>query len=251
MIQKIEKKLYEQNIRKKGRNNRGVITSRHRGGGHKRLYRKIDFKRIKIGIDAIIKKIEYDPNRKANIALLHYKDGSKGYILHPIGLNIGDEIKSDITASISVGNMMPLREIPLGVPIHNIELTPGKGGQLARSAGAAAEIIAKQDNFISIKLPSNEIRIVSKNCWATIGQIGNINHNNIYLKKAGRSRWLDKRPSVRGSVMNAVDHPHGGGEGRAPIGRACPVTPWGKAALGLKTRKRNKYSNKFIIRRRK
>lgn len=251
MIQKIEKKLYEQNIRRKGRNNRGVITCRHRGGGHKRLYRKIDFKRSKIGVNAIVNKIQYDPNRSANLALLHYQDGSKSYILHPLGLKIGDKIKSDVNASISIGNNMPLRKIPLGTSIHNIELTPGKGGQLVRSAGSAAEIIAKQENFISIKLPSNEIRIVSKNCWATIGQIGNINHNNVSLKKAGRSRWLDKRPSVRGSVMNAVDHPHGGGEGRAPIGRSCPVTPWGKATLGLKTRKRNKYSDKFIIRRRK
>ena len=251
MIKELEKKLYEKTFRKKGRNNRGIITSKHRGGGHKRLYRKVDFKRSKIGINAVVKKIDYDPNRNANIALLSYHNGSKGYILQPLGLKIRDKVVSDIDAPISVGNALPLRKIPLGIPIHNIELTPGKGGQLVRAAGSSAEIIAKQDKLITIKLPSNEIRLVPNTCWATIGQIGNINQNNICLKKAGRSRWLDRRPKVRGSVMNAVDHPHGGGEGRAPIGRPRPVTPWGKATLGLRTRKRNKYSNNLIIRRRK
>lgn len=251
MIKKIEKALFLKNCRKKGRNNRGVITSRHRGGGHKRLYRKIDFKRIKIGIPGRVQRIDYDPNRNAQIALLHYKDGAKQYILHPLGLKIGDWIISNYEAPINIGNNLPLREIPLGVQIHNIELTPGKGGQLARAAGSTAQIIAKQKKFVTLQLPSNEIRLVSKNCWATIGQIGNINFTNTLLKKAGRKRWLDRRPSVRGVAMNAVDHPHGGGEGRAPVGRPHPVTPWGKATLGKRTRKSNKYSNKFILRRRK
>nr|UXE30995.1 ribosomal protein L2 [Ostreobium quekettii] len=251
MIKKLEKSLCSQNNRKKGRNNRGVITSRHRGGGHKRLYRKIDFKRIKIGITARVKKIEYDPNRNARIALLDYKDGTKSYILHPLGLKIGDWVISYPQAPIKIGNTLPLREIPLGIQIHNVELTPGKGGQLARTAGSSAQIIAKQKKFVTLQLPSSEIRLISKNCWATIGQIGNINHNNIGLKKAGRKRWLDRRPSVRGVAMNAADHPHGGGEGRAPVGRSHPVTPWGKITLGRRTRKTNKYSNKFILRRRK
>lgn len=251
MIKKFEKSLLLQNCRKKGRNNRGVITSRHRGGGHKRLYRKIDFKRIKIGVPARVQRVEYDPNRNAQIALLHYKDGIKNYILYPLGLKIGDWVISNYDAPINVGNTLPLREIPLGIQIHNIELTPGRGGQLARSAGSTAQIIAKQKKFVTLQLPSNEIRLVSKDCWATIGQIGNINYTNTLLKKAGRKRWLDRRPSVRGVAMNAVDHPHGGGEGRAPIGRPHPVTPWGKATLGRRTRKSSKYSNKLILRRRK
>lgn len=251
MIKKFEKSLCFKNYRKKGRNNRGIITSRHRGGGHKRLYRKIDFKRKKIGMAARVERIEYDPNRNAHIALLYYKDGTKSYILHPLGLKIGDWVISNIDAPINIGNSLPVREIPLGTQIHNIELTPGKGGQLARAAGSNAQIIAKQKNFVTLQLPSSEIRFISKNCWATIGQIGNINYTNILFKKAGRKRWLGKRPSVRGVAMNAVDHPHGGGEGRAPIGKPHPVTPWGKATLGRRTRKPNKYSNKFILRRRK
>ncbi len=248
MIQKIKKSLYLKNFRQRGRNNRGIITSRHRGGGHKRLYRKIDFKRTKIGISAKVQRIEYDPNRNASIALLYYKDGTKNYILQPIGLNIGDWVISHFEAPITVGNSLPLRNIPLGTQVHNIEFTPGKGGQLVRAAGCAAQVMAKQKNFVTLRLPSNEIRLIPNNCWATIGQIGNINHGNILFKKAGRQRWLDRRPSVRGVAMNAVDHPHGGGEGRAPVGRPHPVTPWGKATLGKKTRKINKYSDTLILR---
>ena len=251
MARKLQKSLVSKNKRKKGRNNRGVITSRHRGGGHKRLYRKIDFKRTKITASALVKEISYDPNRTAAIALLNYSDGEKKYILHPLELKIGDRVSSSPEASIQTGNTLPLKNIPLGTQVHNIELTPGRGGQLARSAGTSAQIIAKEDNFVTLRLPSNEIRLISKNCWATIGQISNINHNNIVYKKAGRKRWLGRRPSVRGVAMNAVDHPHGGGEGRAPVGRPHPVTPWGKAALGHRTRKINKYSNSLILRRRK
>lgn len=251
MSQKADKPIRFKNQRNKGRNNRGIITSRRRGGGHKRLYRKIDFKRSKIGIPAIVKQIEYDPNRNAYIARLHYKDGIKSYILCPVGLSIGDWIISDFKPSIKIGNALPLYNVPLGTQIHNIEIFPGKGGQLVRSAGAGAQVIAKQADFITIRLPSNEIRLVPKKCWATIGQVGNINYNNTLFRKAGRKRWLGRRPSVNGSVMNAVDHPHGGGEGRAPIGRQMPVTPWGKATLGHRTRKLNKYSDALILRRRK
>lgn len=251
MAYKIKKTLLSKNIRKKGRNNRGVITSRHRGGGHKKLYRKIDFKRIKINDSALVKKIVYDPNRTAPIVLLHYQDGQKKYILHSLDLKIGDWIKSGPESPVKIGNALPLRNIPLGTQVHNIELTPGKGGQLARSAGTSAQIIAKEENFVTLKLPSNEVRLVSKNCWATIGQIANINHNNIIFGKAGRKRWLGRRPSVRGVAMNATDHPHGGGEGRTPIGRPHPVTPWGNVTLGHRTRKINKYSNSLILRRRK
>ena len=251
MAHKPQKLLFNKNIRKKGRNNRGVITSRHRGGGHKRLYRKIDFKRTKINIPALVKEISYDPNRTASIALLHYKDGDKKYILHPLELKTGDWIISDLGHSISTGNALPLCNIPLGTQVHNIELTPGKGGQLVRSAGTSAQIIAKDEEFVTLRLPSNEIRLILKNCWATIGQISNVNHNNIIYKKAGRKRWLGRRPSVRGVAMNAADHPHGGGEGRAPVGRSHPVTPWGKATLGHRTRKINKYSDSLILRRRK
>lgn len=251
MIQKKEKSLCVKNLRKKGHNNRGLITCRHRGGGHKRLYRQIDFNRIKIGISAKVHRIEYDPNRSSKIALLHYTDGTKQYILHPLGLKTGDYVLSSPTASISVGNCLPLRNIPLGTQIHNIELNPGKGGQLARSAGSFAQIVSKQKKFITLSLPSSEIRLVPINCWATIGQVSNIKHNNVLYKKAGRKRWLDRRPSVRGVAMNATDHPHGGGEGRAPIGRPGPVTPWGKATLGKRTRKINKYSNNLVLTRRK
>lgn len=251
MSQIIEKSLCIKNFRKKGRNNRGLVTSPHRGGGHKRLYRKIDFKRSKVEVFAKVKRIEYDPNRTASIALLNYLDGTKHYILHPIGLKIGDWVINSPKAPISIGNFLPLKNIPIGTQVHNIELNPGKGGQIARSAGASAQIVSKQKKFITLSLPSNEIRLVSKDCWATIGQISNINHNNKVYKKAGRKRWLDHRPKVRGVAMNAVDHPHGGGEGRAPIGRVHPVTPWGKPTLGKRTRKINKYSDKLILRRRK
>lgn len=234
-----------------GRNNQGVITCRHRGGGHKRLYRQIDFRRDKIGVTAKVVTIEYDPNRNSRIALIRYEDGEKRYILHPRGLNVGEIVMSDLNAPILVGNSLPLRNIPLGAEVHNVEFQPGSGGQLARSAGALVEILAKEGNFVTIRLPSKEIRLVSKNCWATIGQVGNIEAYNLTLGKAGRSRWLGKRPTVRGSVMNPVDHPHGGGEGRAPIGRSRPVTPWGRPALGQLTRKPKKYSNKFIVRKRK
>lgn len=234
-----------------GRNNRGIITCRHRGGGHKRLYRQIDFRRDKIGVAARVLTIEYDPNRNARIALLRYEDGEKRYILHPRGLNLGEIIMSDLNAPILVGNSLPLRNIPLGAEIHNVEFQPGAGGQIARSAGALVEILAKEGNFVTIRLPSKEIRLVSQNCWATIGQVGNVEAYNLTIGKAGRTRWLGKRPTVRGSVMNPVDHPHGGGEGKAPIGRSRPLTPWGKPALGQLTRKPKKYSNQFVIRKRK
>jgi large subunit ribosomal protein L2 len=237
--------------RAKGRNNRGIITCRHRGGGHKRLYREIDFRRDKIGMAAKVVSIEYDPNRNARIALLRYEDGEKRYILHPRGLNLGEMLISDLNAPILVGNALPLRNIPLGAEIHNVEFQPGSGGQLARSAGTLVEILAKEGNFVTIRLPSKEIRLISKNCWATIGQVGNVEAYNLKIGKAGRTRWLGIRPTVRGSVMNPVDHPHGGGEGRCPIGRSRPVTPWGKPALGKITRKSKKYSNQFIIRKRR
>jgi large subunit ribosomal protein L2 len=248
---KPEKSLTLSLHRPKGRNNHGVITCRHRGGGHKRLYRQIDFRRDKIGFLAKVLKIEYDPNRNARIALLRYEDGEKRYIIHPRGLSVGDIIQSDLNAPILIGNSLPLRNIPLGAEVHNVEFQPGSGGQLARSAGAMVEILAKEGNFVTIRLPSKEIRLVSKNCWATIGQVGNIEAYSLTLGKAGRTRWLGKRPTVRGSVMNPNDHPHGGGEGRAPIGRSRPVTPWGRPALGQLTRKPKKYSNNLIVRKRK
>ena len=246
-----EKSLTMSLHRPRGRNNRGIITCRHRGGGHKRLYRQIDFRRDKIGVLAKVLRIEYDPNRNARIALLGYEDGEKRYIIHPRGLNVGDIIQSDLNAPILIGNSLPLRKIPLGAEVHNVEFQPGSGGQLARAAGAMVEILAKEGNYVTIRLPSKEIRLVSKNCWATIGQVGNIEAYNLTLGKAGRTRWLGKRPTVRGSVMNPVDHPHGGGEGRAPIGRSRPVTPWGKPTLGYLTRKPKKYSNNLIVRKRK
>jgi large subunit ribosomal protein L2 len=248
---KAEKSLTSWLNRSQGRNNRGIITSRHRGGGHKRLYREIDFRRNKLGISAKVATIEYDPNRNARIVLLHYQDGEKRYILHPKGLKVGETVLSSLTAPISIGNSLPLFNIPLGTEVHNIELQPGRGGQLARSAGTSAQIVAKEGNFVTLRLPSAEVRLVSKNCWATIGQVGNPDVNNLTIGKAGRNRWLGKRPKVRGVVMNPVDHPHGGGEGRAPIGRSRPVTPWGRPALGQRTRKSKKYSNSLIIRRRK
>jgi large subunit ribosomal protein L2 len=237
--------------RSKGRNNRGIITSRHRGGGHKRLYRQIDFRRDKIGTPGMVVSIEYDPNRNARIALIRYTDGEKRYILHPNGLQVGKMVISDLIAPISIGNALPLRNIPLGTEVHNVEFQPGSGGQLARAAGTLVEILAKEGNYVTVRLPSKEVRLISKNCWATLGQVGNIEAYNFSIGKAGKTRWLGKRPKVRGSAMNPVDHPHGGGEGKAPIGRSGPVTPWGKPALGKTTRKPKKYSNQFILRERK
>nr|AIY30204.1 ribosomal protein L2 [Lobosphaera incisa] len=248
---KPEKSLTSWVHRSKGRNNRGIITSRHRGGGHKRLYREIDFRRNKIGISAKVIGIEYDPNRNARIALLHYLDGEKRYILYPKGLKPGETIISSPDAPIVIGNSLPVNNMPLGTDIHNIELQPGSGGQLARAAGTVAQLVAKEGNFVTIRLPSGEVRLISKYCWATIGQVGNVDANNLTLGKAGRNRWLGRRPAVRGVVMNPVDHPHGGGEGRAPIGRSHPVTPWGRPALGQRTRKPTKASNRFILKRRK
>ncbi|GAB7387293.1 50S ribosomal protein L2 [Bacillaceae bacterium] len=234
-----------------GRNNQGKITVRHRGGGHKRMYRIIDFKRDKDGIPGRVATIEYDPNRSANIALIHYADGEKRYIIAPHGLKVGDTVMSGPDADIKVGNALPLENIPVGTVIHNIELRPGKGGQLVRAAGAEAQLLGKDGDYAIIRLTSGEIRMIRKECRATIGQVGNLDHELINIGKAGRARWLGIRPTVRGSVMNPNDHPHGGGEGRAPIGRKSPVTPWGKPTLGYKTRKKNKPSDKYIIRRRK
>jgi large subunit ribosomal protein L2 len=250
-VTKPQKSLIVGKRRSSGRNNQGIITCRHKGGGHKRLYREIDFRRDKIGVPAKVITIEYDPNRNSRIALLRYTDGEKKYILHPRGLNVGDAIISDLQAPIFVGNALPLRNIPLGAEVHNVELQPGSGGQCARSAGSVVEILAKEGNFVTIRLPSKEIRLVSKNCWATIGRVGNLEAYNLTIGKAGRNRWLGNRPTVRGSVMNPVDHPHGGGEGRAPIGRSGPCTPWGRPALGQLTRQPKKYSNSLILRKRK
>ena len=246
---KPEKSLLAPLKRKAGRNARGKITVRHRGGGHKRAYRIIDFKRNKDGIPATVATIEYDPNRSANIALVNYADGEKRYILAPNGLKVGDKIESGPESDIRVGNCLPLQNIPVGSIIHNIELKEGKGAQMVRSAGASAQLMAKEGNYAHVRLPSGEVRLVHVRCRATMGQVGNLDHENITIGKAGRSRWLGKRPTVRGKVMNPCDHPHGGGEGRNPIGRN-PVTPWGKPALGAKTRKKNKPSNKYIVKRR-
>ena len=247
---KPEKSLIRKNHRKKGRNNRGVITIRHRGGGHKRRYREIDFGRNKYGITGTVTSIEYDPNRNARISLISYSDGEKRYILHPKGLNIGDTILSGAGSPFSIGNTLPLSEIPLGTSIHNLELIPNKGGQLVRAAGTSAKILAKEGDYITLRLPSKEIRLLRKECFATIGEISNNDAFLVQSGKAGRTRWLGKRPAVRGSVMNPCDHPHGGGEGRAPIGRTRPLTPWGKPALGMKTRKKKKLSDDYILRRR-
>lgn len=246
-----EKSLTHFNHRDKGRNNRGVITSRRRGGGHKRLYRVIDFRRDKRDIPAKVAAIEYDPNRNARIALLYYQDGEKRYILHPVGLEVGRFITAGSNSPIEIGNALPLSNIPLGTSVHNVELTAGKGGQIVRAAGATAQVVAKEGGYVSIKLPSGEVRMVRRECYATIGQVGNVEHRNLSAGKAGRNRWKGRRPKVRGSVMNPVDHPHGGGEGRAPIGRSGPVTPWGKPTLGYKTRKPKKQSSKLIVRRRR
>ena len=248
---KPEKRLTLSLHRSKGRNNRGVVTSRHRGGGHKKLYRQIDFKREKVGVLGKVATVEYDPNRNARIALLNYQDGGKRYILYPQGLKVGRLVVTGINAPIRVGNSMPLDKMPLGADIHNIELQPGCGGQLARAAGAVAQLVAKEGNYVTLRLPSGEVRLVLKGCWATIGQVGHLEATNLTLGKAGRSRWLGRKPSVRGVVMNPVDHPHGGGEGRAPIGRTHPVTPWGRPALGQPTRNPRRYSSPLILRKRK
>ena len=246
---KPEKSLIQKNHRNKGRNNRGVITIRHRGGGHKRRYRMVDFKRNKYGLEGKVAAIEYDPNRNARIALIHYLDGEKRYILHPKNINIGDSIMSGSGSSLTIGNSLPLEEIPLGTSIHNIELIPNRGGQIVRAGGTSAKILAKEGEYVTLRLPSKEIRLVRKECFATIGEVSNNDAFLIRSGKAGRTRWLGKRPTVRGSVMNPCDHPHGGGEGRAPIGRTRPLTPWGKPALGIKTRKRKKLSDAYILRR--
>ena len=248
---KPEKSLTTWWSRSKGRNNRGIITSRHRGGGHKRLYREIDFGRTKVNIPAKVTHIEYDPNRNSRIALVNYQDGEKRYILHPVGLQVGDTVVASPEATIAIGNCLPLVKIPLGTEVHNVELQPGAGGQLVRAAGTVAQIVAKEGTWVTLRLPSGEVRLVSQNCWATIGRVGNVDAFNLTLGKAGRKRWLGRRPHVRGSAMNPVDHPHGGGEGRAPIGRSRPVSPWGKPALVAKTRKRKKFSAALILQRRK
>lgn len=245
-----EKSLVEILKSKAGRNNYGKITVRHQGGGHKRKYRIIDFKRDKVDVPATVATIEYDPNRSANIALLNYADGEKRYIIAPNGLKVGDTIISSESADIKVGNTLPLRSIPVGTVIHNIELKAGKGAQLVRAAGNSAQLMAKEGDYAQVRLPSGEVRMIRIECKATIGQVGNLDHENITLGSAGRKRHMGWRPTVRGSVMNPVDHPHGGGEGRSPIGRPGPVTPWGKPTLGYKTRNNKKASSKFIVKRR-
>ena len=247
---KPEKSLTTSLKKNAGRNNQGKITVRHHGGGSRRKYRIIDFKRKKDGIPAVVKTIEYDPNRTANIALICYADGKKAYILAPVGLKVGQTVMNGSTAEISVGNCLPLADIPVGTEVHNIEMYPGKGGQLVRSAGNSAQLMAKEGKYATLRLPSGEMRMVPIICRATVGQVGNADHGLINIGKAGRKRHMGIRPTVRGSVMNPNDHPHGGGEGKTGIGRPGPVTPWGKPALGLKTRKKNKQSNKMIVRRR-
>ena len=242
-----ERSLLEPLKKHAGRNSYGRITVRHHGGGNKQKYRIIDFKRNKFDMPATVIGIEYDPNRSANIALLQYEDGEKRYIIAPLGLTDGDVVISSASADIKPGNALPISSIPVGTLIHNIELSPGKGGQLVRSAGNSAQLMAKEGEYAQVRLPSGEVRMVRINCIATIGQVGNIDHENISIGKAGRKRHMGIRPTVRGVVMNPNDHPHGGGEGKSPIGMPSPVTPWGKPALGLKTRKKNKQSNKFIV----
>lgn len=248
-----EKSLVETLHKTGGRNNNGRITTRHIGGGHKRLYRIVDFRRDKFDMPATVASVEYDPNRSCRIALVNYKDGEKRYILAPLGLNVGDVITSSLSADLEVksGNAMPLRYIPLGAFIHNIELTKGKGGQVARSAGNAAQITAKEGDFAHVKLPSGEVRLIILDCMATIGQVGNVEHETVVHGKAGRKRWLGIRPTVRGSAMNPIDHPHGGGEGKAGQGNPHPVSPWGQKCKGLKTRKGKRYSDKYIVKQRK
>lgn len=245
-----EKSLVEIIPSKAGRNNQGKITVRHQGGGHKRKYRIIDFKRSKMDVPAKVASIEYDPNRSARIALLHYADGEKTYIIAPNGLNVGDSVVNSTSADIKVGNCLPLKNIPVGTIIHNIELKAGKGAQLVRSAGNFAQLMAKEGEYAQVRLPSGEVRMIRTECKATIGQVGNLDHENVTIGSAGRNRHMGWRPTVRGSVMNPCDHPHGGGEGRSPIGRPGPVSPWGKPTLGYKTRNNKKASTKFIVKRR-
>lgn len=246
---KPEKSLLEDQRKSGGRNSQGKITVRHIGGGNRRKYRIIDFKRAKDGIPAVVKSIEYDPNRSANIALLYYADGAKTYILAPVGLKVGDKVLSGATADIKVGNALCLKDIPVGTMVHNIEMQPGKGGQIARAAGMSAQIMARDEKYVTLKMPSGEMRYILAGCKATIGQVGNLEHEIIRVGKAGKTRYLGIRPTVRGVVMNPCDHPHGGGEGKSPVGMPGPVTPWGKPALGYKTRKHKKSSNKLIITR--
>ena len=246
---KPEKSLLEDQRKSGGRNFQGKITVRHIGGGNRRKYRIIDFKRCKDGVPATVKSIEYDPNRSANIALLYYADGAKTYILAPVGLKVGDKVLSGPTADIKAGNALALKDIPVGTMVHNIEMQPGKGGQIARAAGMSAQIMARDEKYVTIKMPSGEMRYILATCKATIGQVGNLEHEIIRVGKAGKTRYLGIRPSVRGVVMNPCDHPHGGGEGKSPVGMPGPVTPWGKPALGYKTRKHKKASNKLIITR--
>ena len=248
---KPERSLLDTNKKNAGRNSYGRITVRHRGGGNRTKYRIIDFKRAKDGMKATVMTIEYDPNRSANIALVQYEDGTKAYIIAPYGIKVGDVIVSGETADIKPGNTLMIKDIPVGTVIHNIELTPGKGAQMVRSAGTSAQLMAKEGKYGTVRLPSGEVRYVSILCKATIGQVGNIDHENISIGKAGRKRHMGWRPTVRGVVMNPNDHPHGGGEGKSPIGRPSPVTPWGKPALGLKTRSKKKASNKMIVKSRK
>ncbi|MEW6033192.1 MAG: 50S ribosomal protein L2 [Bacillota bacterium] len=245
-----EKALVERRVERAGRNAQGKLTVRHRGGGHRRALRVVDFKRDKDGVPARVAAIEYDPNRSARLALLHYADGEKRYIIAPLGLTVGSTVVSGPEADIRVGNTMPLARIPSGTVVHNIELIPGKGGQMCRAAGASAQLMAKEGPFAHLRLPSGEVRLVSVNCRATIGQTGNVEHENITVGKAGRSRWLGRRPAVRGVAMNTIDHPHGGGEGRSPVGRKHPTTPWGRPALGQRTRRKRKKSDRFIVKRR-
>ena len=247
--QKPERALLEDQRKSGGRNNAGKITVRHIGGGNKRKYRIIDFKRNKDGIPATVKSIQYDPNRSAYIALLAYADGEKRYILAPVGLNVGDKVMSGAGADIKVGNALPLSDIPVGTTIHNIEMKPGRGGQVARSAGISAQIMAREGDYATVKMPSGEMRLIPAVCRATIGQVGNLEHEIISVGKAGKTRHLGVRPTVRGSVMNPNDHPHGGGEGKSPVGHAGPQTPWGKPALGYKTRKKKNPTSKFILKR--
>ena len=246
---KPERSLLEDQRKSGGRNSQGKITVRHIGGGNRRKYRIIDFKRAKDGIPAVVKSIEYDPNRSANIALLYYADGAKTYILAPVGLKVGDKVLSGATADIKVGNALCLKDIPVGTMVHNIEMQPGKGGQVARAAGMSAQIMARDEKYVTLKMPSGEMRYILAGCKATIGQVGNLEHEIIRVGKAGKTRYLGIRPTVRGVVMNPCDHPHGGGEGKSPVGMPGPVTPWGKPALGYKTRKHKKSSNKLIITR--
>ena len=246
-----EKSLLAKKKEKAGRNSYGRITVRHQGGGNRQKYRIIDFKRNKDDMFATVVGIEYDPNRSSNIALIKYEDGTLSYILAPQGLKDGDKVVSGVKADIKPGNCMPIESIPVGTLIHNIELNPGQGGKMVRAAGQSAQLMAKEEKYSHVRLPSGEMRLVLTRCRATIGTLGNAEHENIKIGKAGRKRHMGIRPTVRGSVMNPVDHPHGGGEGRAPVGHAGPMTPWGKPALGYKTRKKNKQSNKFIVKRRK